>query len=217
MELRSFIGQCVEEDHRQAPSNMMDLVHVGEVEVDLEAIYGVTFECDALLCRGIENCCSRYDVVIDDSEREKLLGLLPGCAEFQPSLWGVDGPENPFDDSSDDGLYSVDQDDNGCVILYDGTAGEKICALHSTALALGLDPYVCKPLACTLWPLILIEGQRVILGLDSEVFDFPCASAKERPDTRLPQGFRRTLQLVFSDAWLGDLEQLAQQLLPPPG
>ncbi len=191
-----------------------DLVRVGDVDVEISAIYGVSFQCDARLCRDMESCCA-FDVVIDDSERAHLLGLLPECARFQPSLLGADGPQNPFDDCADDGLYGVDQDEDGCVLSYRGPDGESSCAFHSAALALGLDPLHHKPLACALWPLVLVEGRRLILGLDDEAFDFPCVRPRDRPDARLPGGFRRALRLVFTDAWLRDLDAAARRLLPP--
>ncbi len=189
-----------------------DLVRVGDVDVELCSIYGVEFHCDASLCRDTENCCT-FDVVIDASERDRLLGLLPECARFQPALQGADGPENPFDDCADEGLYGVDHDEDGCALSYRGADGEASCALHSVALALGLDPLRHKPLACALWPLVLIEGRRVIVGLDAEVFGFPCARRKERPDARLPDGFRRALRLVFGDAWLLELDAAARRIL----
>lgn len=190
-----------------------DLVRVGDVDVDIGAIHGVSFQCDARLCRHMESCCD-FDVVIDESERARLLGLLPECARYQPLLLGADGPQNPFDDSADDGLYGVDQDEDGCVLSYRGPDGESSCALHSAALALGLDPLLHKPLACALWPLVLVEGQRIILGLDDEVFNFPCARPRARPAARLPGAFRRTLRLLFDDAWLRDLDAAARRLLP---
>ena len=189
-----------------------DLVRVGDVDVELAAIYGVTFQCDARLCRDMACCCD-FDVVIDASERARLLGLIPECARFQPALLGPDGPENPFDDDDDDGLYGVDQDEDGCVLSYPGPDGESSCALHAAALTLGLDPLHHKPLACALWPLVIVEGRRVILGLDDEVFGFPCARLKERPDARLPDGFTRALRLIFGDAWLRELDAAARRFI----
>ena len=190
-----------------------DLVRVGQAEVDIRAIYGVFFKCDAMLCRDMESCCSRYEVVIDHTEREKLLGLLPACGAFQPLLMGDNGPQNPFDDSSDEGLYAVDKDEDGCVIAHGGEHGETACSFHAAALSLGLDPLANKPLACALWPLVYVESDPVIVGLDDDVFDFPCATRKKKPDGRLPRGFEQSLSLIFSSDWLRELDHLARRLL----
>jgi hypothetical protein len=145
---------------------------VGKVDVDADQIILRRFLCDRHRCiqwtphesksdaRPLidRSCCSSYTVPISESDRQKVEEILPlvrrRLAKQHPLR--IDETE-PFYDIDDDFSLHLRETDRGTCefVLYE--AGRTTCAVHKTCLEEGLDVWEYKPIACSLWPLALVD------------------------------------------------------------
>ena len=101
------------------------------------------------------SCCSRYTVPVTDLDRRPLAEILPLVRKRlrqEPPATATDPKSRPSR-SQDDFSFALRERENGACqfVVYD--EGRTACAIHKTCLEEGLDPWVYKPLGCSLWPL----------------------------------------------------------------
>ena len=151
------------------------LLSIGNVDVDVDQVIQRRFLCDRHRCiqwtphekksdaRPLidRSCCSSYTVPISDSDRQKIEEILPLVRKrLGPShpLRKDDG--EPFFDIDDDFSLHLRETDRGTCefVLYE--AGRTTCAVHKTCLEEGLEVAEYKPIACSLWPLALVDYER---------------------------------------------------------
>lgn len=145
------------------------LVTIGKVDVDMEAMVGRKFLCDRHRCihwapgdkRALidNSCCATYSVPVGDIDRKKLLEILPLVKKRLPKA-------HPLNQEAGSVPYKIDEDDFSFVmnefesgachfVLYE--KGLTTCAIHKTCLEEGLDVWEYKPVGCSLWPLALVD------------------------------------------------------------
>jgi uncharacterized protein DUF3109 len=148
------------------------LISIGNIDVDVEHVVERTFLCDRHRCiqwtphkdmnkkKALidRSCCSHYTVPVTDLDRERVAEIMPLVRkrlDKQHPL--VADPSEPPYEVQDDFSFAMRERDNGACqfVLYDG--GLTSCAIHKTCLEEGLDPWVYKPLGCSLWPLAILD------------------------------------------------------------
>lgn len=126
---------------------------------------------------------------------ETLIGALPLAAEFRP---GLADNGNVFDEE-EQGLFSIDKDDNGdCVFSY-RSGGKTLCALHSAALKAGLPPHELKPTSCTLWPLSLSTPPEALLSICDDAYEFHCVKRRKKEAEAIAPAFSESIRAVFGE------------------
>lgn len=142
------------------------------IDVDLHAISTVAHHCSG--CTHTDACCCAvHEVCVNAREMNTIIGALPLAARYCPGLENEDGFDNVFDEV-ERGVFAIDTHENGlCVFAYQCHAGIR-CALHSTALEIGLSPHLLKPSSCTLWPLVMRPPPDAALSICDDALQFPC-------------------------------------------
>lgn len=148
------------------------LLSIGKVDVDVDTVVDRTFLCDRHRCiqwsppkpkaepRPLidRSCCSRYTVPVTDMDRDKLAEILPLVRKRLDGNHPLvaDEAEPPYQVERDYAFSMRERDNGACqFVLYEG--GLTSCAIHKTCLEEGLDPWVYKPLGCSLWPLAILD------------------------------------------------------------
>ena len=148
------------------------LISIGNVDVDVEHVVERTFLCDRHRCIQWtphekkkdakplidHSCCSRYTVPVTDLDRDSSPRSCRWCASgsrraIRSSSTRRSRPTRSQEDFS---FVMREQESGACqFVLYE--EGLTSCAIHKTCLEEGLDPWVYKPLGCSLWPLALVD------------------------------------------------------------
>lgn len=148
------------------------LISIGNVDVDIEHVVERTFLCDRHRCiqwtpherkedaRPLidRSCCSHYTVPVTDLDRDRVAEILPLVRKrLEPTHpLVVDETEPAFDIQEDFSFAMRERESGACqFVVYD--QGRTACAIHKTCLEEGLDPWVYKPLGCSLWPLAILD------------------------------------------------------------
>ncbi len=148
------------------------LITIGNIDVDIDSLVERTFLCDRHRCiqwtphehkddaRPIidNSCCSKYTVPVSDLDRDKVLEILPLVRKrLAPDHeFNQDHSELPFELQADSSVAMRERDHGVCqFVVYD--KGHTACAIHKTCLEEGLDPWVYKPVGCSLWPLAILD------------------------------------------------------------
>jgi len=185
----------------------MPMLEVHGIRVDVEAVMRLRHRHDPARCSAVGCCCSTYEVCLSTKEVNRVAGLMPAAARYVPHLNRDDTLDNPFDPVGR-GEYVLDTDSEGtCVFAYRDRHGATLCAIHSAALDLGLDPFKMKPAACALWPLALSEDRPPVLTVQDGVYEFPCNRRRSRGARRLDAGVAGLIRAVFGPAFLDALER----------
>lgn len=185
----------------------MRMPQVYGIRVDVEALLRLRHRHDPTRCSAVGCCCSSYEVCVSAKEVERIAGLLPMAAHYAPHLCADGALDNPFDPIGH-GEYALDTDSAGtCVFAYRDRMGTTLCAVHSAALDLGLDPYKMKPAACALWPLALSEDRPPVLTVQDGAYAFPCNRRRSRAAARLDAGVAAIIRAVFGPEFLESLER----------
>jgi Fe-S-cluster containining protein len=130
---------------------------------------GVDSIVDRLACRCLPEgcpaprgaatcCCIGAAVEVSRGEAARLDAAMAGIAALQPRLRGRGGMVDVFTREGDG--YTIEPvDERGtCPFLF-RRRGRDLCAIHSWALAAGVEVASVKPRACRLWPLV-VEARR---------------------------------------------------------
>ena len=142
--------------------------------IDAKAVASVRCDCDG--CPDKAPCCSEFEVLLTDWERDRIEQILDELAVLCPHLKLADGYDNVFDDDEDSGLWILEKDNaERCVFQYTETDGAKRCAIHTAAIRRNESPVDRKPLVCSIWPLAINEGRNTVeLSVDEDAGEFDC-------------------------------------------
>ena len=142
-------------------------------------LFDLSFQCRPDRCDA--RCCQTFHVEIDGAELDAILSVLDEAAALAPALRDADGDYGDFYEEEEADVFSLVQEDDGCVFLY-GPPDSRHCAIHSVCLATGRRVENHKPLACLLWPLDLTtdDDGALRLGLSEGALDFPCVEVSQR-------------------------------------
>ena len=135
--------------------------------VDLDALTRLAHSCDPSKCIHAKSCCATYDVPATDDECDRITGMLPHAAKYQPNL-----DDDVFDEGDETSLMT--DEDGRCVFAFRGKDRGERCSLHAAALDVGVDPYKAKPMPCALWPLALTDDDIPVLTVMAGAGGFPC-------------------------------------------
>jgi hypothetical protein len=226
------------------------LITVGNVDVDVEHVVERTFLCDRHRCiqwtphehkkdaRPLidRSCCSRYTVPVTDLDRERVEEILPLVRKRLDAKHPLvlDASEPPYE-VQDDYSFAMRERENGAcqfVVYEDGLTG---CAIHKTCLEEGLDPWVYKPLGCSLWPLAILDyedddGKKRLLltiyarateglfesepdGESAEESSFACLVDRDPAYDPMYRACREVLEHTFGDEFYRRLDRAAQKHL----
>lgn len=183
---------------------MAQQVIVSGIRIDVPALMSIRHGCRPAKCKGKPNCCSCFQIHVDEKELETIVGFLPLAEKYAASIGGEKGYDNVFEED-EDGLFLVDADENEqCVFAYMNDRKEILCSLHSAAIDLGLPPVDVKPKCCSLWPLALTSGPDPVLSINVLYATFPCNSKKAVPEG-IDDGIQETIQNYFGASFLAEL------------
>jgi len=185
-------------------TGMAQQVMVGGIRVDVSALMSIRHDCRPAVCKGKPNCCSCFQIHVDEEELETIVGFLPLAEKYTSSIGGEKGYDNVFEEDEDD-LFLVDADeDEQCVFAYMNDHEEILCSLHSAAIDLGLSPVDVKPKCCSLWPLALTSGPEPVLSINVLYASFPCNCKKVVPED-IDHGIQETIKNYFGASFLAEL------------
>lgn len=171
--------------------------------IDWRPLLDYDFCCEPDKCQENNSyCCAKFEVDLSLEETKRVIGLMPKAVRYCDYLVDDDNALiNPFDEEG--GVIYLDKNDDGdCVFTFvDSKKGEKLCALHTACLYLGLDPSVEKPLPCAIWPLFIGDedenGKRPVgLDLDSNPV---CLTEKKSGDRKVSEGVKGLLTGLFKN------------------
>jgi hypothetical protein len=179
-------------------------VIVDNILIDVPALMSIRHRCRPGVCKGKPNCCSRFQIHVDEKELETIVGFLPLVEKYTSTVGREKGYDNVFEEA-EDGLFLIDADENEqCVFAYVNEAAETLCSLHSAAIDLGLPPVDVKPRCCSLWPLALTTGSHPILSINALFASFPCNRKKAVP-AGIDAGIQETIRIYFGKSFLSEL------------
>ena len=116
--------------------DMDQQVMVNGIRIDVPALMSIRHGCQPAVCKGKPNCCSCFQIHVDEKEIETIVGVLPLAEKYTDSIGGEKGYDNVFEED-EDGLFLVDADeDEQCVFAYMNGREEILCSLHSAAIDL---------------------------------------------------------------------------------
>ncbi len=155
-------------------SKKTDTPTINGIRVDMAALQAICHDCQPQICKNQPTCCFRYVPHVKPAKMEKIVGCFPTVVNYTESIIEDDEFINVFEEW-EDGSYRIDANaDEACIFTYLLPSGEKLCSLHSAAIDLQLSPVAIKPSACSLWPLILLDGATPELSVDKNWKAFPC-------------------------------------------
>jgi len=193
---------------RDHPSRKLDNTNtfylVQGIRVDIQALTSIRHRCRPAVCKGKPNCCSCFQIHVDEKELETIVGFLPLAEKYTSSISSETGYDNVFEEA-EDGCFFIDADENErCVFAYRNAAQETLCSLHSAAIDLGLPPVDVKPKCCSLWPLALTPGRHPVLSINRLYASFPCNIKKAVPKG-IDAGIQETIRIYFGEPFLSEL------------
>jgi hypothetical protein len=148
------------------------LMTIGKVDVDTDQLIERRFLCDRHRCiqwtphekksdaRPLidRSCCSSYTVPLTESDRTKVEEILPLVRKRLAANHALRRDlDEPFYDIDEDFSLHLRETDKGTCefVLYE--EGRTTCAVHKTCLEEGLSVWEYKPIACSLWPVSLVN------------------------------------------------------------
>lgn len=185
-------------------AGMAKQVVVDNIRIDVAALMSIRHRCTPGVCKGKPNCCSCFQIHVDEKELETIVGFLPLVEKYTSSIGGDRGYDNVFEEA-EAGCFLIDVDEHEqCVFAYVNEAGETLCSLHSAAIEVGLPPVAVKPKCCSLWPLALTDEHRPVLSINRLFAAFPCNHKKAVP-TGIDAGIQETIRIYFGTSFLAEL------------
>ena len=179
---------------------------IDETEVDIGALYSITYRCTPGVCSKSQCCCAGYEVCIDRHEMSNLIGYMPEASTYASYLRAGAGYENVFEELGP-GLFAIDtNDDDICAFSYLNKKDEVLCALHTVALELNLPPHEVKPKSCTTWPLAVSEEKPVRLSISEDAFNFPCNTPRKETES-LDPNIAQIIHDIFGEEFLKKVEE----------
>ena len=159
------------------------------------------------MCPKDQCCCSKYEIVVESGEMDRIIGYMPAASRYALYLGNGTSLENVFEEDGT-GAFIMDTDEDGlCVFAYRDSWGDVLCSLHSVALDLEIPHYKTKPQSCVLWPLAISEDLPLQLAIADDAFDFPCNNRRNNPGNRLDLNIARIIRDVFGTRILNAIEK----------
>ncbi|MFH1131778.1 MAG: DUF3109 family protein [Pseudomonadota bacterium] len=215
-----------------------NLLPIDNVDVDVPNIVRKHFMCDGNRCvqwigkKALvdRSCCSRYDVSVTTRDRKLVMQNFNKIRENLPVGHPFRDPNiNPFERDDDYGWDLVqDKTRDVCQFTVYRDA-MRLCAIHMTAMQYGERPQDWKPIACSMWPLVIDDYQndngddRILLTIycgDTEsLFEgkdedpFACIVDENPEYPRLYQSEKTTLEFAFGKEWWEKLDKAAKRIL----
>jgi hypothetical protein len=166
----------------------------GSIEVDVESLLSIENDCKGC-ARGERCCCSSYEVCVTAAEMKRIIRVLPEAAKFCPHLLVDGGYDNVFGEE-EDGLFSIDTNEEGLCLFAYWSHRRIHCSLHSVAVRLALPLEQVKPKVCLLWPMHFSEGTEV-LAATGDAFLYACNTRKTSGSRSLCHGFAEAIDMVY--------------------
>ena len=177
---------------------------INGIRVDMAALQVIRHDCQPEICKDELTCCFRYVPHVKPAKIDIIVGCFPAVARYTDSILEESGFKNVFEEW-EDGSYRIDAGtDESCIFTYMLPSGEKLCSLHSAAIDLQLSPAAIKPSACSLWPLILLDGTIPELSVDENWRAFPCNRESDDPN-HLDAGVAEIVATYFGESFLEKL------------
>ncbi len=181
------------------------------IDVDMDGLYSIDHLCDPLKCLG-NHCCSKYEVLVENNEMDRIIGYMPAAVRYAPGLGDGTFLENVFERDEEDDCFIVDTDEDGlCVFAYKDARNSVLCSLHSVANDLRIPHYRTKPRACVLWPLAISEEPPIQLSIADDAFDFPCNRKRPSLNNTLDPNIARIILDLFGPGFLNAIEEARQK------
>ncbi len=185
---------------------MNSIIIIDKTEVDIEALYSITYCCTPGICSKSQCCCSKYEICIDRKEMSNLIGYLPEASTYAEYLSDGDGYENVFDER-EAGLLAIDMNDEDiCAFSYLTKKEEILCSLHTAALEMNLPPHEVKPKSCTTWPLAVSDTKPVRLSISDDAFSFPCNVPRTETES-LDPNIAQIIGDIFGEEFLKKVKE----------
>lgn len=173
------------------------MLHIDDIEIDVESLFSISHCCVPGMCPVDQCCCSKYEIVVEGNEMDRIIGYMPAASKYAVHLGSGCSLDNVFEEGGG-GDFVVDTDDNGlCAFAYRGRCNSMLCSLHSVALERGIPYYRTKPTACVLWPLAISEDLPLQLSIADDAFDFPCNTRRKNAGKSLDPNIARIIKDVF--------------------
>lgn len=193
---------------------------IDNLVVDIPQVVQRRFLCHTQLCIGCAkpdnllnlSCCTSFEVRVAPEEMERMEPIVEKAARKYPTIAAElerrDGLWWYYNDT-DFNKTLEDKADNGCVFLTPMEDGMIKCALHAVALEEGLNPSRCKPAACTMFPLFVVQVQdemlltctcydtRHVTDGEGNYHHFPCLVENEMARRPLYQEMKSVLVEMF--------------------
>lgn len=177
---------------------------INGIRVDMLALQAIRHDCQPKICKNQPSCCSCYVPHVKSAKLETIVGCFPAVVNYTDSIVEDDEFINVFEEW-EDGTHRIDANaSEACIFTYLLPSGEKLCSLHSAAIDLQLSPVTIKPSACSLWPLILLDGATPELSVDKNWKAFPCNHKSDDPN-HLDAGVVDLVASYFGESFLRKL------------
>jgi len=167
-------------------------------------IFALRYFARCMACGFCNDQCCSYGVDIDSENAKRIMALGDDFAarvRVPRSGWFTD--EETKDAEFPSGRYVRTRSKDGKCVFHSGARG---CVIHAYALEKGVDYHTLKPLVSTLFPTTFDYG---VLGASGEVHDQSLVCGGE--GQTIYQGTRDELAYYFGEAFVAELDTLAQQ------
>jgi len=141
---------------------------IDNLVVDVPQVIERRFVCHTALCIGRKplkeylnkSCCTSFQVRVAPEEMERIEPVVQAAAERYPTIAAELARHDGlwwYYNEADYNKTLEDKADNSCIFLTPLEDGMFKCALHAVALEKGWNPATCKPAACAMFPLFVVE------------------------------------------------------------
>lgn len=186
-------------------------VEVEGYAVDVASLLSLSHRCDPTLCIETGSCCEDHTVVVNTRELARILDVLP-LLRLHLSGHGFGRMTEVEYAEIWSGAYALKN--NGamnCPFAYIGESGQLLCALHTIALAEGMEPGDIKPGGCMLWPLSLSGDAAGELSVQPGAYRYPCNHMRTGSETELDNGVRDIVAACFGKGFVRALEKVISE------
>jgi hypothetical protein len=186
-------------------------IKIKGIEIDLEAICSISHNCRSELCSIDNFCCSKYDIMVDTHELQRVIDWMLPASKYSTNLIEDGEPVNVFSEINSR-CYLIDTtEEEVCVFAWESQKnGAVFCSLHSAALEHGLEPYSIKPADCVRWPLALVNNRHLTVVYDA--FDFPCNLEKDPADRVICSSIEKIIENLYGTNFLLKLKSALKDM-----
>lgn len=119
-------------------------------------------------------CCGGQPYSIEEDREEYIKSILPSIIDSYPIYQKESLVEsiNDYGGFITSGGSFITNSEEDCIFSYTNEDGSKCCGLHKYALNNNIDVYSIKPIACSLFPLDILDlsdGSKFIFCCDDDI------------------------------------------------